>query len=751
MIKEVVLRRFKRFQEERFDLTGHVILAGPNNCGKTTVLQSIAAWSLGLKTWKRLNDYQRHGGAYTRAPIARQAFTAVPLRSFDLLWKDRSYYGEMEIEVLTEKGVRITMEFRSDSTEQIFVRPKNNIPPEHLYGLELEVVYVATVGGLSVEEPVYQPDYIETLLGRQRPGDVIRNLLLQASKGNSWEPLKNSVARLFGVELMVPQTPGGQIVCEYSQGKTGPKFDLLSAGSGFQQVVLLLASLFTRKGSVVLVDEPDAHLHVFLQDSIFAELRKAAADTNSQLVLATHSEVIFNSADPEQICVMMGKPRRLASGAELKKLQQAVAVLQQSDLVAALSTPGILYLEGYTDLNLLREWARAVSYTHLLYKAVWPVNLSVFYPLPGHIPGLVVAASAAFLVFISIMVWLERKRSPCLIVGWLWFAGTLVPVIGLVQVGDQAMADRYTYFPLIGIFSAVTFFAKQWADRFQFLKTAFAVTAVLILAACLALTENQLRYWHDNESLFRHALEVSEESALAHLNLGVELQDQNKPAQALVQYQEALRLDPSRHEAYNNIGRILIEQGKPQEALDYCRTAVQLDPKSALSRDNLGLVLVELRRFDEAMREFSEAARLDAQYATPHFETGRTLLKLGRDAEALPHLHEALNLAPDNFQMLIYVARVLAADETPQIRNGTEACALAGRASQLAGGAQPVALDTLAMAYAEAGRFDEAVQTQELAVKFAAAAGQKDDAAPMQQRLQLYKNHQPWRESFSKK
>jgi hypothetical protein len=362
MIKEVVLRRFKRFEQETFDLSGHVILAGPNNCGKTTVLQAIAAWSLALKSWKRINDYQRHGGSYTRAPIARQAFSAVPLRSFDLLWKDRSYWGEMEIEVLTEKGTCITMEFKADSTEQIFVRPKKSIEPENLYNLELEVVYVATVGGLSVEEPVYQPDYIETLLGRQRPGDVIRNLLLQASKGNAWEPLKNSVARLFGVELLVPQTPGGQIVCEYSQGNAGPKFDLLSAGSGFQQVVLLLASLFTRKGSVVLVDEPDAHLHVFLQDSIFAELRKAAADTKSQLVLATHSEVIFNSADPEQICVMMGKPRRLASGAELKKLQQAVAVLQQSDLVAALSTPGILYLEGYTDLNLLREWARVLKH-----------------------------------------------------------------------------------------------------------------------------------------------------------------------------------------------------------------------------------------------------------------------------------------------------------------------------------------------------------------------------------------------------
>jgi hypothetical protein len=110
------------------------------------------------------------------------------------------------------------------------------------------------------------------------------------------------------------------------------------------------------------------------------------------------------------------------------------------------------------------------------------------------------------LIFICVIVWLERKQRPYLIIGWLWFLGTLVPVIGLVQVGDQAMADRYSYFPLVGIFIALTFFANQWAARFQFLRIAFAISAVLILTTCVALTENQLRFWHDNESLFRHAL-----------------------------------------------------------------------------------------------------------------------------------------------------------------------------------------------------------------------------------------------------
>jgi tetratricopeptide (TPR) repeat protein len=185
--------------------------------------------------------------------------------------------------------------------------------------------------------------------------------------------------------------------------------------------------------------------------------------------------------------------------------------------------------------------------------------------------------------------------------------------------------------------------------------------------------------------------------------------------------------------------------------LGYCLKAVELNPKRASSHNSLGLVLVELNRFDAAMNQFAEAVRLDASYAAPRFQTGRTLLKLGRDAEALPFFNEALLIEPDNFQMLIFVARVLASDDNPQVRNGNEALALADRANKLAGGAQPVALDTLAMAGAEAGRFDEAVQIQQLAVKLAESAGQNDDAVRMEQRLQLYKNHQLWRESFLKK
>ncbi|MGI8604946.1 MAG: AAA family ATPase [Verrucomicrobiales bacterium] len=375
MIREVTLRRFKRFEEQEFDLSGHVILAGPNNCGKTTVLQAIAAWSLALRTWRAAQEHRsgaekkpakefmyRPGGVYAWVPISRPAFAAVPLRSFDQLWINREYEEVIEIEITGQAGWRIAVELKADSTEQIYVRPRKDAAADQIRSLKFDVVYVATVGGLSTRELKLEPDSIETLLGEQKPGEVIRNLLLQASRTDAWERLTGAVKRLFGVELLVPQTPGGQIICEYRQDEGTPSFDLLSAGSGFQQVVMLLSCLFWRKGAVVLVDEPDAHLHVFLQDTIFHELRKAAAETNSQLVIATHSEVIFNSAEPKQICVLMGTPRRLTSAEDVKRLQQAVAVLQQSDIVAALVTPGILYLDGYTDLNLLREWARVMNH-----------------------------------------------------------------------------------------------------------------------------------------------------------------------------------------------------------------------------------------------------------------------------------------------------------------------------------------------------------------------------------------------------
>jgi len=345
VIRRVGLRRFKRFGDVEFLLPGHVVLAGPNNTGKTTVLQAIAAWSLALDRWKQLNDVQRHGGAYTRAPIARQAFSAVPLRAFDLLWKERDYAGSVEIEVQSAEGWTVAMELIADSTEQIYVRPRPSASPDVVRHARLTTVFVPAMSGLGTEEPLYQRPKVDQLLGQAKPGDVLRNLLVEASGSErAWTGLQQSIRRLFGFELAPPDATGPHILAEYRERPGGPALDIASAGSGFQQVLMLLAFLQTRPGSVLLLDEPDAHLHVILQDAIYSELRAAAAQQRSQLVIATHSEVIINAVEPRELCVILGQPRMLATTEERARLIESLRVLSHADIMLALDAPGVLYL-----------------------------------------------------------------------------------------------------------------------------------------------------------------------------------------------------------------------------------------------------------------------------------------------------------------------------------------------------------------------------------------------------------------------
>ncbi|MGD0251641.1 MAG: tetratricopeptide repeat protein, partial [Verrucomicrobiota bacterium] len=197
----------------------------------------------------------------------------------------------------------------------------------------------------------------------------------------------------------------------------------------------------------------------------------------------------------------------------------------------------------------------------------------------------------------------------------------------------------------------------------------------------------------------------------------------------------------------NNLGNLLANMGKPKEALAEYHEAVRLDPGLPFLHDGLGSELAELGRFSEAMNEFTNAARLDPAYPWPHFEMGKTLLKQGRDAEAMDQFREALRIEPDNFQILAYTAHVLAANENPQIRDGKAALMLAARANELTGGTQPFVLDALGMACAETGDFTNALDVTQKALGLASAAKVKK-LEGIQQRLQLYKNHQPWRESF---
>lgn len=376
MIRSVTIRRFKRFEEITFDLNGrHVVLAGPNTMGKTTILQAISAWTLAFKKWKERNDFRKHGGYYAKVPIARQAFSAVPLRRFDLMWANRDYKGNVEIEIRSTDGWSITMEFIADSTEQIFVRPSRSVDSGILRSADIRSVFVPAMTGLSKEEPLYaNPETVADLLGQAKPGDVLRNLLHQANQSETaWAELCHSIQNLFGYQLLPPDAAGAYIVAEYQAGKDGPEFDISSGGSGFQQVLMLLTFLNIRPATVLLLDEPDAHLHVILQDSIYGELRSVAERQRSQLVIATHSEVIIDSVEPRELWVVLQSARPLAEDAEKSSLIKSLRVLSNTDIMLAKEAEGILYVEGHTDLDILRAWAKALGHrsADLLKRIFW--------------------------------------------------------------------------------------------------------------------------------------------------------------------------------------------------------------------------------------------------------------------------------------------------------------------------------------------------------------------------------------------
>lgn len=376
MITKVVIRNFKRFREVPFDIPGHIVLAGPNNTGKTTLLQAIAAWDLAFRKWRELHDFQRHGGSYTYAPIARQTFAAVPLRQFDLLWNERKTHSYIEIEITHSTGLRAAMEIHHDTTEQVKVRPKQDVNPSKLRELNISTVFVPPMTGMTTQEPLYaRQEFLDATIGQGKPGEVLRNLLVQAKQSETaWGALQDTIKKLFGYELLPPDETGAHIIAEYRTAPNGPRFDIASAGSGFQQVLMLLTFLNTRPGSVLLIDEPDAHLHVILQEAIYGELRHVAMEKQSQLIIATHSEVIINTVEPRELYVLFDGPRRVADTQERTNLIRSLSVLSNTDIMMAMVVPGILYTEGYPDVAILKEWARILkhpAYELLTNKLFW--------------------------------------------------------------------------------------------------------------------------------------------------------------------------------------------------------------------------------------------------------------------------------------------------------------------------------------------------------------------------------------------
>jgi protein O-mannosyl-transferase len=278
--------------------------------------------------------------------------------------------------------------------------------------------------------------------------------------------------------------------------------------------------------------------------------------------------------------------------------------------VAQQRAESVLTLQSY-PLPLRIENAM-ISPVNYLLKTVWPVNLAIIYPLPNQIPWSQAAAAAVALALTTWLAWRRRRTQPYLLVGWLWFLGMLVPVIGLVQVGVQAMADRYTYLPQIGLFIGAAFGLSDLAARLRLKPAGLTLSAMIVLAGFLMVTAHQLRFWRDGEALFARAIAVTRDNPVAHNNLGVVLDLAHRPQEAIGHYREALRLQP-----------------------DY-----------VLAHHNLALVLAQTSQIEEAFQQFQETLRLRPDYPETHYNFGLVLLKEGQTQEAVAHFRRALEIRP---------------------------------------------------------------------------------------------------------
>jgi protein O-mannosyl-transferase len=495
----------------------------------------------------------------------------------------------------------------------------------------------------------------------------------------------------------------------------------------------------------------------------------------------------------------------------------------------------------------IRAGNAVVSYAVYLKQLFYPAGLAVFYPYPE--TGLATAkitAAVLLLLAISVLAILGRRKYPWLLVGWLWYLGMLVPAIGILQVGSQAQADRYTYLPQIGLCLALAWTAADWCAGVRLRRLALGISSALIVVALLFCAHRQTAYWRNSESLWTHTLACTADSLTARINLGNALLDQGQVAEAMVHYQRALQLRPDDPEAnvsfgyglvqqrkpdnaagyfqralalkpdhaaaHNDLGNVLAQKGKVTEAIvhfqkalqikpDYAEAsynlanaffeqgdlgaaianyrralqikpdyieacfnlgnalfqkgeveeaigqyhkALQLRPDYLKARYNLGMAAIQQRRADEAIDCFQKVLQLNPANAEAHFNLAHALLQKGLNDQAIAQLQQALRIKPDYTEAQNDLAWELATDSQASLRNGREAVELAEHANQSASGTDLDILDTLAAAYAEAGRFEDAIRSARKAIALAEASGQKDQLTQLNRELKLYESGQPF-------
>ncbi|HKC13002.1 MAG TPA: tetratricopeptide repeat protein [Vicinamibacteria bacterium] len=306
-----------------------------------------------------------------------------------------------------------------------------------------------------------------------------------------------------------------------------------------------------------------------------------------------------------------------------------------------------------TELDALPLDARITNalYSYLVYagKMFWPQPLAVVYPHPeGHLSFLPVAAAVAFLVLGTGEALRRRRRHPYGIVGWLWYLGMLLPVLGLVQSGVHARADRYTYLPLIGLSLIVAWGAAEALGSRPNAKPALAVIAALWIAVLILVTRRQVDHWRDTATLFEHAIRVTTGNYLAENNLATALAVRGDAREAEAHYREAIRIRPDYTQAEDNLGVLLARQGRMAEAMALHEEALRVQPRDAEAHFNLGLLNARSSRTSEAAQHYAEALRLNPRLASAHYNWGNLMAGEGRWSEAAEHFASAVRLQPDH-------------------------------------------------------------------------------------------------------
>jgi len=377
-----------------FELSDHVVLAGHNNAGKTTLLQAIAVWNMALQKWNtaRGPDTRSQAKQRTGVPISRSEFSAIPLREMKLLWTDAiTGLTQKELEKRGQKqgaprpltisltgrssgtDWKLGFEIRYSNSELVYVKPRpDDIGDIPRASQDVHVVHVPPISGIGPNETKYDRPFQDMLIGQGKPGDILRNLLfeLYTQDRTNWGNLLKDFQDIFGVTLRPPEYEGRPyILSEYQGIKTTagrhnplPRLDISNAGSGFHQVLVLLGFLYARPATVLLLDEPDAHQHIILQKQIYDRLRSIAERRKCQLILATHSEVIVDNTSPRQILSFYGDPHPLVSDTEREQVREALKRITAMDILLAEPSPGVLYVEGETDFNLLKAWASVLGH-----------------------------------------------------------------------------------------------------------------------------------------------------------------------------------------------------------------------------------------------------------------------------------------------------------------------------------------------------------------------------------------------------